>query len=317
MVKSTRFRSLFTLHWNCSAKEWENIFIIVKDLISALGNSLLTPTAYSWSKLLFQLIRTKKWPIKAFLKNSMFHLVAHPFLSNGELTCPLKSFKRKIVTAIGKRIVDELASSDAPPVLPSFLPSCKPLLQKPKQGIIAILDDHQVPIRSSFGKSSLLRTYWTPIFSDPRPSVQSSLDSLLPLFGVPSQAISQNNQLDKSLLKKIVMKSPKSSAGPDGIPFCFFKCQWKRLKVLLCKTVSEAALPDCLPISFNEAYIALIPKGKSICKPDEVRPITVTNSIYHIVGKYYVVGFIMFINQFISHTQQAIFPGRSIAKYLI
>jgi len=213
--------------------------------------------------------------------------------------------------------VDELASSGAPPVLPSFLPSCKPLLQKPKQGIIAILDDHQVPIRSSFGKSSLLRTYWTPIFSDPRPSVQSSLDSLLPLFGVPKQAISLNNQLDKSLLKKIVMKSPKSSAGPDGIPFCFFKCQWKSLKVLLCKTVSEAALPDCLPISFNEAYIALIPKGKSICKPDEVRPITVTNSIYRIVGKYYVVGFIKFINQFISHTQQAILPGRSIAKYLI
>lgn len=113
------------------------------------------------------------------------------------------------------------------------------------------------------------------------------------------------------------MKSPRSSAGPDGIPFCFFKFQWKRLKALIRKTVSNASLFNGLPISFNDAYIALIPKGKSICRVDEVRPITVTNSIYCIVGKYYVVDFVKFIDQFISLTQQAILPGRSAARYLI
>jgi ribonuclease HI len=108
----------------------------------------------------------------------------------------------------------------------------------------------------------------------------------------------------------------RSASGPDGVPFSFFKHHRKLLKPFIKEAISSITSPLFSDPHFCDAYISLIPKSDNAGTPDKFRPITVTNSLYRIIGKYFAIDFTRFIAPLISEHQHAILPGRSTAHYL-
>ncbi len=77
-----------------------------------------------------------------------------------------------------------------------------------------------------------------------------------------------------------------------------------------------ASSPGGLPPSFSSSYISLLPKTLPSPSPDQFCPITVTSSVYCIIGKYFTRSFVSFILPFIHPSQHALLPGHSSLSYL-
>ena len=76
--------------------------------------------------------------------------------------------------------------------------------------------------------------------------------------------------------------------------------------------IQQAGVIMEFPPSFGESQLCLIPKVKNIPCPDQFQPISITNSDYQIVMKYWAKWLMEIASGVISKEQHAMFKGRSI-----
>ena len=83
---------------------------------------------------------------------------------------------------------------------------------------------------------------------------------------------------------------------------------------LICgvELIQQAGEVMDFPPSFGESQLCLIPKVENIPRPDQFRPISVTNSDYWIVMRYWAKWLMEIASGVISKEQHAMFKGRSI-----
>ena len=79
-----------------------------------------------------------------------------------------------------------------------------------------------------------------------------------------------------------------------------------------CELIQRAGESMDFPKSFGESQLVLLPKIENIPHPDQFRPISITNSDYRIVMRYWAKWLMESAREVISLEQNAIFAGRSI-----
>ena len=79
-----------------------------------------------------------------------------------------------------------------------------------------------------------------------------------------------------------------------------------------CELIQRAGESMDFPELFGESQLVLLPKIENIPQPDQFRPISITNSDYWIVMRYWAKWLMESAREVISPEQNAIFAGRSI-----
>mgnify|MGYP003623272302 FL=1 len=77
----------------------------------------------------------------------------------------------------------------------------------------------------------------------------------------------------------------KSSPGPDGIGYGFYRKFWPVTKEVLVKVLNSVLNAKQEKSGFSDGIIILIPKGKKVDSIDKFRPITLLNADYKIFMK--------------------------------
>lgn len=269
--------------------------------------------------LLIRLLRKGHWDIQSLQTTPEFTEITSDLLDrNGSPLVPWPHFKRRVLLRLNSRIEDLVIHSSSPPVhFFTGQPSApRPFVPRPP---ICVIDPSSgVPVSSPAEVRRVVESFWIPVFSTHRPYSKIALNSLLRhVYPDPPPPQAPSFTFNSRQLKRVIKSLGRSAAGPDGIPFSFFKQFRKLTKPHIKSLLFSITSPTFSDPDFCEAYISLIPKDKGACPPSGLRPITVTNSIYRIVGKYLTEDFIAFISPLVSEWQHAILPGRSSAKYLV
>lgn len=118
--------------------------------------------------------------------------------------------------------------------------------------------------------------------SDTQIDIQK-IEEFLSQLDLPKLSSQQAESIDAPITEAEVrspvqaMKVGKS-LGIDGFPIEYYKYNLDLLAPLLTKLYNEAASLGCLPETFHEALISLIPKkDKDLLEPGSFRPIRIVN----------------------------------------
>ena len=76
--------------------------------------------------------------------------------------------------------------------------------------------------------------------------------------------------------------------------------------------IQESGEEPLFEESFGETQLCLIPKTEEIPRPDQFQPISITNSDYRIITRYWALWFMDNAGGYISEFQNVMFPGRCI-----
>ncbi|PKU65218.1 Putative ribonuclease H protein [Dendrobium catenatum] len=93
------------------------------------------------------------------------------------------------------------------------------------------------------------------------------------------------NVSDVEIKEAIFLGSSKSSPGPDGFNFEFYKSTWLITGPLVCKAVKSFFSKGYLPKMAKATAIALIPKSTHASNISDYRPIALCNVFYKIISK--------------------------------
>ena len=118
--------------------------------------------------------------------------------------------------------------------------------------------------------------------------------------------------VDGAKVDKLLQWCNNSSAGPDGIPFALYRVTSEQLCDMWCELIQRAGESMDFPELFGESQLVLLPKIENISRPDQFRPISITNSDYWIVMRYWAKWLMESAREVISLEQNAIFAERSI-----
>ena len=100
-----------------------------------------------------------------------------------------------------------------------------------------------------------------------------------------------------------------SCAGPDGIPFAFYRNLLDITPTLILDTLTLLSTNTPPPEGFNHARLFLIPKSLSTIV-DDTRPISVTNTDNRIIAKCMASTLTPTLQDFLDKAQQAFTKGR-------
>jgi ribonuclease HI len=180
-----------------------------------------------------------------------------------------------------------------------------------KSNTLGILDpETNLPVRSPEQKRDLLGKYWKDIFGKIRNADRNITDELLDDYPRVGEC---NIKFNDELLEKIINKGNTTGSGPNGIPFSFHKEMNKKFGLLWPALIMASARSDFEPgEDFTEARLVLLPKRDGIIEPAETRPISITNSAYRIMTKYWAHHFGEVLSEVISENQKALLKGRYI-----
>ena len=118
--------------------------------------------------------------------------------------------------------------------------------------------------------------------------------------------------VDGAKVDKLLQQCNNSSTGPDGIPFALYRVTSEQLCDMWCELIQRAGKSMDFPESFGESQLVLLPKIENIPCFNQFRPISITNSDYWIVMRYWAKWLMESAREVISLEQNAIFAGRSI-----
>ena len=108
----------------------------------------------------------------------------------------------------------------------------------------------------------------------------------------------------------------KSSPGPDGITYNFYKTFWNSLEPLVVNLVNEMLTIGATLDSHKYGLIKLIPKKKEAKTIDDYRPISLLNADYRIYAKIIANRLRNSLTNVISEAQTGGVKGRDIADNL-
>ena len=156
-----------------------------------------------------------------------------------------------------------------------------------------------------------IKDFWESLLSTERPYNKDSLDELIADHH-PHFPPVERHDVDRKKVDKLLQRTNNTSTGPNGIPFSLYKATQEKYFNMWVELIQQAGEMMEFPPFFGESQLCLIPKVKNIPCPDQFRPISVTNSDYRIVMRYWAKWLMEITSGVISKEQHAMFKGRSI-----
>jgi hypothetical protein len=86
--------------------------------------------------------------------------------------------------------------------------------------------------------------------------------------------------VDPKVVRKLLLRSNKTSCGPDGILFSLYAKTAKVLVPMWVDLIQRVGEEEDWEDSFCEAQLCLLLKVEGIPRADQFRPISITNSDY-------------------------------------
>jgi Reverse transcriptase (RNA-dependent DNA polymerase) len=168
---------------------------------------------------------------------------------------------------------------------------------------------HTVKRRKKMQKE--LKNFWEGLFDQVRPYNEKVLEEMA---NQHPQKFKEEapHVVDRKLVLKLLKRGNSSCPGPNGIPFVFFKLTADVLLDMWVEIIKQAGMECDFGGDFVERQLCLIPKVKGFPKPSEFRPITITNSDYRIITRYWAKWFAVKCEELIAPEQKALLAGRSI-----
>jgi ribonuclease HI len=154
---------------------------------------------------------------------------------------------------------------------------------------------------------------WKGILGKRRPWNKPVLDTLIeahPKIHGPHKEV---HEIDEERLDKIFTKSYNSSQGYDGTPFSLITSSYHLLKdvwIALIRKMAAGELNDNTD-AFN-TLLNLLPKKEGDVTALDFRPISVANTIYRLIMKYWAKVLADEVEEIISEPQRALLRGRTI-----
>ena len=118
--------------------------------------------------------------------------------------------------------------------------------------------------------------------------------------------------MDRKKVDKLLQRPNNISAEPDSILFSLYKMTQEKYFNMWMELIQQAGEIMEFPPSFGESQLCLIPKVKNIPCSNQFQPISVTNSDYWIVMKYWAKWLMKIASGVISKEQHVMFKGKSI-----
>lgn len=103
----------------------------------------------------------------------------------------------------------------------------------------------------------------------------------------------------------------------DGFRAEFFQATWSIMKQDIVNTVEESRCNKIMHPTWNETFLALIPKVERVNEPNGFRPITLCNVIYRILATIMVKRIQLILPELIVKGQIGFLKGRQIADGFI
>jgi len=110
--------------------------------------------------------------------------------------------------------------------------------------------------------------------------------------------------------------SGNSSAGPDGIPFAFYRAFSLSLGPLIHRITHSLASGELPPPGYNHALLYLLPKNDSLL-PSATRPISVTNCDNRIIAKLITIAITPALQHALLPAQKGFVPGRVGTQHVL
>ncbi|BFG15830.1 hypothetical protein CerSpe_021040 [Prunus speciosa] len=105
--------------------------------------------------------------------------------------------------------------------------------------------------------------------------------------------------------------------GPYGFPAKFYQDYWGVCSDDIISFVQDCFNTASLPDNLNETLIALVPKVERPMFMNQLRPISLCNTLYKVVSKILVARLRSCMTKLVSPSQVSFFPGRQITDNII
>ena len=116
--------------------------------------------------------------------------------------------------------------------------------------------------------------------------------------------------LEKEIMQGLWALKPFKAPKPNKLHASFFQYFWADVKFSVCKEISNIFEVRVMPEYLNETLISLIPKCPSLKSLNNLRPISLCNSMYKVVTKIIVGRLSPYLDKLVSPNQTAFVPGR-------
>ncbi|XP_026378267.1 uncharacterized protein LOC113272677 [Papaver somniferum] len=158
------------------------------------------------------------------------------------------------------------------------------------------------------------------LLSDNDPSNISLLNDLVCARGVITE---EDNMMLETVpsgqeIKEVVFSLNVDSApGPDGFPGFFYRYAWDIIREGMIKTIQYCWNNGFIPRGMNSNFLFLIPKVKCARKPNQYRPIGLSNFSFKIFTKIITSRMYGLLEKVVSSQQGSFVKGRCIQEKIM
>jgi len=181
--------------------------------------------------------------------------------------------------------------------------------------MIVYKNNTQVTTTDPDEMSSALYNFWGSLFNSICEYEPDMLEKLLSEHPNRFPDI-EKHEVDRKKVRELLMRTNKTVAGPDGIPFVAYKIFADELLDVWVAVIQEAGEDVEWDESFPAAQLILLPKElRRLIKVHEApdfRPISITNSFYRLITRYWAKWLAEVVVGTMAKEQAAVVKGRTI-----
>ena len=199
------------------------------------------------------------------------------------------------------------------PSLKIFTKDYKPKRPFRDNAIIAtVTNDRGEPIRDVDERARELSGFWGKIFGTKRLWSPSTIDKMVREHG---GSVDQSfDIITDDEIMECIKENKHTAAGPDGVPFIFYKTAGAKLLPLWNGLIKWMAEGKHIESKFVAGNLVLLAKSHGRVRPDKFRPITIANADYRLAMSMWGKKLAKAINPWICKSQRALLEGRYIKE---